>query len=96
MKEKGLAQWRLEQALLVVDNASRMTAGQREDDSVIFFRKRADERDQEVVRNTFSLEDEVRRIRHGMAEAAELQDGVAASVAALAKRVEALATSLEQ
>ena len=56
MREKGLAQWRFEQAQLIIENAAAMSESDRQNCSTIFFRKKTDDVDADIIRNQFNVE----------------------------------------
>lgn len=68
VKEKGLAQWRLEQADLILESSSRMTEEERSSSSFVFFKRKTDDLDDDVVKNQFNMEHEIKSMKVKMVE----------------------------
>jgi hypothetical protein len=63
VKEKGLAQWRLEQAQLIIENAASMSKADRECTDHIYFRKYADDRGDDAFVQTVTVDSQLAAIR---------------------------------
>lgn len=63
VKEKGLAQWRLEQADLIIEGSTRMSEESRSNSSFVYFRKKTGDVDEDIVKNQFNIESEIKRLR---------------------------------
>jgi WD40 repeat protein len=99
VKEKGLAQWRLEQADLIIESSSRMTVKERENERFIFLRKKTDDIDEDIVKNQFNLPNEVRRMKSQLVELkTDLQHiGLLTElVQSLNKKVDRIETAIEE
>lgn len=73
MREKGLAQWRFEQAQLIIENSAAMSQKDRENTSTIFFKKKTDDIDADIIRNAFNMETAVASLERKIGSVQEVQ-----------------------
>jgi hypothetical protein len=76
VREKGLAQWRFEQAQLIIENSAAMPQKDRENTSTIFFKKKTDDIDADIIRNVFNMEAAVATLEQKIGSVQEAQKAI--------------------